>query len=486
MIKRQNKSTGAISQKREDSGWRQISLFEFPDFDTPIERNTSQLTFFVGSTFSQQIIDTALRLGGNEPDCMERVVAHFSKGYPLEKDAEFIQKEYGRDGKGFFIGDEPYALWFDENGLRLASGRTAMTNDAEVLPWERVAQRIRELLNQGQYVLQSVIDRADAVEKRVLATNLLYLVGDFSEDARKHGYMPTVRAVYDTRKGYPDMIESLSEKLNDSVVVQDIINDMDIFIEALSQNPDLLRFRNRRCAKLMENLRGLQRETVTFLPSVLCEPAPKQFISEDEIDNLLVGNGTIRQRKFDIFSYYCGDHTPKERADFLKNEYGHGGGGRLGFNTNYDSKGIFYAREDRSFHAYDKILLPWNKVEKRISKLIQDGRYMSKKELEYIPSYEKKQLARIIYSFFCNVPPSERRPYPDGLFFTDAIEMIRSQLDDSKKVEDIYRMMLSVWENSSTDDRYFDLRKKGIDSIIAYRNGTFSLFGKFKHAEYIA
>lgn len=361
-----------------------------------------------------------------------------------------------------------------------------MTNDAEVLPWERVAQRIRELLNQGQYVLQSVIDRADAEEKRVLATNLLYLVGDFSEDARKHGYMPTVRAVYDTKKGYPDMIESLSEKLNDSVVVQDIINDMDIFIEALSKNPDLLRFRNRRCAKLMENLRGLQRETVTFLPSVLCEPAPKQFISEDEIDNLLVGNGTIRQRKFDIFSYYCGDHTPKERADFLKNEYGHGGCSRLGFCTNHDSKGISYAREDRSLHAYDKILLPWNKVEKRISKLIQDGRYMSKKELEYIPSYEKKQLARIIYNFFYNVLPSERRPYPDGLYFTDAIEMIRSQLDDSKKVEDIYRMMLSVWENSSTDDRYFDLRKKGIDSIIAYRNGTFSLFGKSKHAECIA
>lgn len=111
---------------------------------------------------------------------------------------------------------------------------------------------------------------------------------------------------------------------------------------------------------------------------------------------------------------------------------------------------------------------------------------MSKKELEYIPSYEKKQLARIIYNFFYNVLPSERRPYPDGLYFTDAIEMIRSQLDDSKKVEDIYRMMLSVWENSSTDDRYFDLRKKGIDSIIAYRNGTFSLFGKSKHAECIA
>ena len=99
---------------------------------------------------------------------------------------------------------------------------------------------------------------------------------------------------------------------------------------------------------------------------------------------------------------------------------------------------------------------------------------------------EKKQLARIIYNFFYNVLPSERRPYPDGLYFTDAIEMIRSQLDDSKKVEDIYRMMLSVWENSSTDDRYFDLRKKGIDSIIAYRNGTFSLFGKSKHAECIA
>lgn len=488
MMKRQNKSTRTRSQKREDSGWRQISLFDFPDFDTLIESNTSQLTFFVGRTFSQQIIDTALRLGGNEPDCMERIVAHFSKGYPLEKDAQFIQKEYGRDGKGFFIGDEPYALWFDENGLRLASGRTAMTNEAEVLPWERVAQRIRELLNQAQYAPQCVIDRAAEMEKTTLATNLLFLVGDLSEDAREHGYMPTVRAVYDTQKGYPDMTESLSEKLNDSVVVQDIINDLDVFIEALAQKPNLLHFRHRRVPELMENLRGLQRKIVNFPPSVLCEPAPKQFISEDEIYKLLTGNGSIREPKFDIFSYYCdcGDHTPKERADFLKHTYGHGGNGRLGFATNYDSKGISYARESKTFQTYDKILLSWSQVDKRISKLIQDGRYMTEKELAYIPNYEKKQLARIIYNFFCNVSPSEPRPYPDGLYFTDAIEMIRSQLDDSKKVEDIYRMMLSVWESSSTDDRSFNLRKKGIDSIIAYRNGTFSLFGKFKHTEYIA
>ena len=38
----------------------------------------------------------------------------------------------GKISKGFFLGNEPYALWFAENGMRPAFGRTTMANDAEV------------------------------------------------------------------------------------------------------------------------------------------------------------------------------------------------------------------------------------------------------------------------------------------------------------------------------------------------------------------
>lgn len=83
------------------------------------------------------------------------------------------------------------------------------------------------------------------------------------------------------------------------------------------------------------------------------------------------------------------EHTPKEKAGFLKHEYGDGGFGRLGFDESHDSKGITYAREDRLFTPYDKVVLSWGKVEKRISALIRQGRYMSEEELAYIPTYEK-------------------------------------------------------------------------------------------------
>lgn len=143
-----------------------MSLFDLPAFNAPASDEAPQMTVFARPTFSQQVIDTALCLGGNEPNSLERIYAYFSKDYPLEQNAAFLQKEYGRDGKGFFLGTSPYAVWFDENGLRISYGRTASGNYATVLAWEDVARRIRELLELGRYVPQAVMDRADGVEKK--------------------------------------------------------------------------------------------------------------------------------------------------------------------------------------------------------------------------------------------------------------------------------------------------------------------------------
>ena len=459
---------------------QQMSLFDIAGFDAPTTDDEPQMTFFSKPTLPQQVIDTALCLGGNEIDCMERIYAYFSKDYPLEKNAAFLQKEYRSDGKGFFVGDRPYAMWFDENGLRISYGKSARGNHATVLSWEDVAKRVRELLDLGRYVPQTVIDRYDEVEKKALAESMLYLVGDFTEEAREAGYMATVQGVHDTRSGYPDMTAQLSKMLGDKAIVQKIIGELDTFTTELAENRELLRFRYHRCTEIMEKLQGLLRETIAFPAPEPADPAPSQFITEDEIDKLLIGGASIQHSKFRIYAYYREGHTPKERADFLKNEYGWGGTGRMGFNENHDGKGISYSREDRHFKPYDKILLPWNKVEKRISELIRQGRYMTEKELAYIPTYEKEQLAISIYHFFTRVPQEKPHPYPYGFEYHGAISIIQPQLDDPAKVEAIYQMMLPIWETTAQDDRDYNLRKKGFEYISAYRNGTFSLFGEKK------
>lgn len=467
-----------ISEAEEDL---QVSMFgaDDPD-DNQTQETPEQLILFQPEQPSQQVIDTALRLGGNEPDSLERICAYFSKGYSTEQNAAFLQKEYGQDGKGFFIGDAAYSIWFDEAGLRISRGRKARLKYAAVIPWETVALRVLELLNEGRYVSNDVIERAGGMEKQVLATNLLHLVEDFSDEARKARYMPTVQTILDTRAGYTDMTDQLKAMLDDGAVVRNIIEELSGFMTDHSKNRDLLRFQFHRPAELLKTLHGLQREPVVFPFSESIELMPKQFISEDEIDRLLIRGGGYEHSKFRIYAYFRADHTITERTDFLKHEYGTGGSGRFGFEENHDGKGISYARSNRSHETIDKVLLPWNRVEKRISGLIRQGRYMTDEELAYIPTYEKGELAKSIYHFFDGVPQGQPHPFPFDAYPLDAIRVIQAQLDDPEKVEALYQMMLPVWAATTEDDRYYHVRRKATLNLFAFRNGTFSLFGDSK------
>ncbi len=461
---------------------QQMSLFDLPpvESDTPYE----QVSLAGAFAIPQSVIDEALCLGGNEPYCLERICAWFSKDYPLEQNASFLCEEYGTSGKGFFSGVSPYALWFDGAGIRIGMGWTAQSATT-LIPWEDAAKRIRELLDTGRYVPQSVLNNAPENERKELAEHLWYTVQDFSQEARDESLIPTILEIYNGRGGFPDNTAQIRELLKDSETVSALITEVEAFAVRYAENPDLMRFRFRRHDEILTGLRGLLRPHIEFSASPDFYLVPKQFITNDEIDRLLTGGSNIQHSKFRIYSYFLEGHTPKERADFLKHEYGTGGGGRLGFNENHDSKGITYKRENAEFVPYDTILLKWPQVEKRVGELIRQGKYMSEKELAYIPMYEKHELAREIQGFFSGLPQETPRPFPYGFDFYEAVKLIEPQLDDPVRVEEIYQMMLPVWESTARDDRHYDFQKRAFEHMTAYRNGTFSLFGEKKGPEAI-
>ncbi len=456
---------------------QQMSLFDL----SPVENDTpyEQVSLAGACTIPQSVIDEALYLGGNEPYCLERICAWFSKDYPLEQNAAFLCEEYGTSGKGFFSGVSPYALWFDGAGIRIGMGRTAQSATT-LIPWEDAAKRIRELLVTGRYVPQSVLDNASENERKELAEHLWYTVQDFSREAHDENLIPTILAIYNTHGGFPDNTAQIRELLKDGKTVSALITEVEAFAVRYAENPDLMRFRFRRHDEILTGLRSLLRPQIEFSSNPDFSLEPKQFITNDEIDRLLTGGSNVQHSKFRIYSYYLEGHTPKERADFLKHEYGTGGGGRRGFNENHDSKGITYKRENAEFVPYDTILLKWPQVEKRISELIRQGKYMSEKELAYIPAYEKHELAREIQGFFSGLPQETPRPFPYGFDFYEAVKLIEPQLDDPARVEEIHRMMLPVWESTAQDDRHYDFQKRAFEHMTAYRNGTFSLFGEKK------
>ena len=381
---------------------QQVSLF---DLAGESSLAGEQFPFFKAFDISQQVIDEVLCSGSNEKDSTLRICAAYKKEQPADKNIALLKDCYRTGGKGFYIGTTKISVWFDENGIRIAEGATVHHHHAVTLPWHTVEKRIRELLELGRYMPQSDLDRVDEHERKELADHLWYLCQNLSDEARELPLIPTIQQFY-RHDGFPASTKKLAASLVQPEQLTVLSEELGVLSAMYDQEHDLLRFHQYSPDRLLEQLNGLRQNVKEFKAEPSFDVDSRLFITNDEIDALLTGGSGISEGKFRIYTYFRGEHTPKEKVDFLKQEYGDGGHGYTGFNEWHDSKGITYSR---GFMAtpYDKVLLPWSKVAKRIEGLIRDNRYMTEKELAHIPVYEQEHLAREICRF------NEEETYPD-------------------------------------------------------------------------
>ena len=207
--------------------------------------------------------------------------------------------------------------------------------------------------------------------------------------------------------------------------------------------------------------------------------------SQEIIDYTLIQGSGVQYGKYRIYSYFLQGHTTKEKAEFLKEEYGMGGRSSIlagtGIGEDHDAKGLKLNR--RYGEDSPELLLSWGKVAKRIDELITAGRYMSKRELEYIPEYEKGVLATEIYNFFYNQPEEVMRPYPAGAEYYEGLEVIRSQFDEPERVEKIIHSMEEVLDNTADFAKNYQSMQKTLQDMTDYKNGVYSLFTPIPPAE---
>lgn len=215
-------------------------------------------------------------------------------------------------------------------------------------------------------------------------------------------------------------------------------------------------------------------EQRTFLEELAGEESPAFSMPQEIIDHALQSGPPFEHGKYRIYSYFLQGHSNKERADFLKQEYGMGGSlsDYLGerFYQNRNAKG--YTIQWKNYET----TLKWTAVAKRIEELISVGRYMTEKELAYIPEYERMILARSIYNFFYRQPETVLRPYPFGMEYHKAVEQIRPQLDDPDRVKEILSMMEEVLAGTADYDQRYPSMKQAYKDLTDYQDGAFSLF----------
>ena len=316
------------------------------------------------------------------------MVAAFEKQKTTAEIAEILKTLYhGGNGLG------SVSAWYAEDGIHLSHGKSVRYDrSAKVISWESAAERIGELVESGQFASNVELAEAAGYERSLLAEKLWHLYHDFSDKARDSGYLSCLSGIQ--RTGFPEETAWLTEQLNSPEFRQTLAEEYAAFWTAYQQDRELLRFHYHKPREIWESLQDLSLPRKSFSSEMQDVPAVKQFITEDEIDAAMTGGSGIEGGKGRIFTFFKNPHTDKEKVDFLKSEYGIGGhshalSGAMGSNEDHDGKGLHYKKD-----GCPDMHFTWEKVAKRITGLIQKGRYLTEQEqAQYDKIQAEKALA---------------------------------------------------------------------------------------------
>ena len=372
----------------DGGAYQQLSFFLSENEQIRIIDEAENVKTSSAFSFAQADIDHVLRMGGNTDRQRERIVAAFEKQKSTAEIADTLKNLYhGGNGIGSLT------VWYAGDGIHLSHGNSARYDkSAQVISWESAAERIGQLLQDGQFATNVELTEAAGYERSLLAEKFWNLYHDFSDEARDSGYLSCLSSI--RGNGFPAEKEWLTEQLSRPEFRQTLSEEYAAFWTAYQQDRDLLRFHYHKPREIWENLQDLSLPRTAFSSQMTEVPAVRQFISEDEIDAAMTRGSDVSGGKSRIFAFFQNPHTDKEKVDFLKSEYGIGGhshalSGAGGSWEDHDGKGLRYRKD-----GCPDVLLSWEKVSKRITGLIQKGRYLTEQEqAEYDKIQAEKALA---------------------------------------------------------------------------------------------
>ena len=339
----------------------------------------------------EQIADI-LRSGGGRDNSRKRIYTKYQQGKTPEEMAAFLQKEYGTTGKGFEFDGKQLAVWFNEDGMRVGYG-TSTERPVLQMNWQEVEAKIRSQVVNGTYMGANEAYLTDEAERDRIAGHLFFFfrdgMGELPEElGLKAGNYPEAHA---------RMIEYLSTKEG----VELVASHMDQALRQLETGEKKLRFRSvMPKEELREELDNLLIEKQIFPTADHVEIKREDFITQDEIDHNLGRGSGYSHGSFRIYDYFQEKHDSKEAAEFLKKEYGIGGGSHALAGADHswqdhNFKGI-ELKKGNICEPYAKVLLSWKVVEKRIRKLVAEDKYLSPAGKEAYARYKEEEAQKAL------------------------------------------------------------------------------------------
>ena len=411
---------------------------------TSIEEAESAQAPFAFSV-SQAQLDHVLRLGGNSDDTRMVIAAAFQKQKPTENLAALLQNTF-HGGNGFKTPEGELSAWYAVDGIHIAPGRSAeYVRSAQVIAWQDAAARISQLMDSGAYASNVELAEAGQHERMQLAQALWYLKHDLSDEAREQGYLSCM----DTLRGggFPDETARLAEQLTNTDFGDTLSGEFAQFYAAHEQDRSLLRFHYHKLDQIWQSLRDLSLPRRDFSSEMTAVPELGRFITEDEIDHALDRGSGVEGGKGRIYEYFTADHTGKEKAAFLKDEYGIGGrshavSGASHSGENHDSRGITLKKADCA-----NVELSWTKVAARIDSLIQKDRFLSPREKErYAQLQREKEAERELPTQAQTDYNAIKEAHPDDIVLFQVGDFFEIYGEDAKQAAELLDLNLTTRE----------------------------------------
>ena len=473
--------------KAEEEIASALSLPELPSVNEQkreIENRIASL--YAGEiAIPSEVVDEVLRTGGNRSKSQLRIIYNFMSEQTPEEYTEFVKREYGTGGKGFEINGMEYSVWFDETGLQIAVGHTVTDQilDKAFLSWEDVSGRIHQLLKQGEYAPQSVLDvaRKNAIKEHAQA--LAYMKADMAEGVAELVFdeedLPHLHSIY------PEITDYLEEKLTDPQWLADLNERLEGLAMAYEEDKSIMRFRTYNPIRISGQFQKFAAEVIPYnARDEFAWQEHKVFITQDEIDAFLAGGGPYSDGRLSTYSFYLLNEDDKARTDFIKEKYGIGGQshalcGADNSHADYDGKGLKLERGDYG-NPDISVLLPWAKVAKRIGYLIDNQQFLRSADYSRMPEYERERIAGKVISFYARLPEEIERLFKQDFFNEEARKELPVMLNDSEKSQKLLQAMDDALAMLPLDfelvNETYEKKLQLLTEVHQYVEGSYTIF----------
>ena len=466
------------------------SAFSFPDLPT-VEQQIRAIEAPIQARYADEIaldsevVDEILRTGSNRSKGQLRLIYNFMVEKTPEEYTEFVKNEYGTGGKGFEIGGAKYAVWFDDLGLRIAAGDTAKggTIVNAFLSWEDVSNRIHELLRQGEYAPQAVLDAARQNALQEHAQTLAYMERDLADGVAEAVFQDT--EIF--RGGFPELTDRLAGLLDDADFLTDLNDRLSALGEAYAEDKDLMRMHFYKPDKVAALFQQFAKPYQNYSArDGFHWNEYKKFITEDEINAFFTRGSDYSDSRLAIYSFFLNHEDKKERADFLKEHYGIGGSshalcGADDSHEDHDGRGIALERGSYG-NPYASVHLNWNQAAGRIDKLIRDSEYLKPADYSRMPAYECERMAMRVMGFYHHLPNEVERPYPQDLYHEEGRKALVEKLADPEQATELLEQMDTALLSVPMDSEEYERKAESLSILHQYVEGTYTIFPEKKRA----